>query len=132
MKSEPTDPDRGSEPAFRHHKPNLPNVTMISRRLCQGHFWAISRYKQSFYYKYPSKIFINIYKKKYFPSENELTIISTFRSYSAYFGVIPGQNTEVFRTRLKNIFFYEKPQIYTILRNLNLFFNTFCVLGAFF
>ena len=29
-------------------------------------------------------------------------------------------------------FFYEKPQIYTILRYLNLFFNTFCVLGAFF
>ena len=47
-------------------------------------------------------------------------------------GGIPGQSTEVFRTQLKNIFFHEKPQIYTILRYLNLFFNTFCVLGTFF
>ena len=46
--------------------------------------------------------------------------------------VIPGQANRVFRTRLKNIFFHEKPQKYTILRYLNLFFNTFCVLGAFF
>ena len=46
--------------------------------------------------------------------------------------VIPCQSTEIFRTRPKNIFFHEKPQIYIILRYLNLFFNTFCVLGAFF
>ena len=50
------------------------------------------------------------------------------RQYWKYdFWVIPGQSTKVFRTPLKNIFFHEKPQIYTILRYLNLFFNTFVV-----
>ena len=46
-------------------------------------------------------------------------------SFLVALGVIPGQSTEVLRTWLKNIFFHEKPQIYTTLRYLNMFFNTF-------